>query len=614
MKRQIQVIAILMLFGLQDAHLFAKDLFLSIDRQGMENQSMNSVGVSRNVINNNDINDKKPKTVNDAVASVPGIYSTKRASLGFGIGPGGAGGISIRGSSTEQRTIIAVDGRSDMMGIFGHPLNDAYTIETAEKVEVVRGPDSVRYGSGALGGSINYISKKRHEEGVETGIELSGGSFGTRTGILKHGAKFGNLDYYLVGSNRHTDGFRDNSSADAYQIYSRLGYEWTKNLEAEIAVRHNDTEILDPGTYTEVAAMKRRNAGFDKWSRLMRSGVDLTVHEAVGPTEGTVKGYIGYGNNVIRQRTTSTYLWDSIDRTYGVIVSQRAKPTESTDIELGYDIKQNGGEGHDIGVRDYPNRNIVEQGVFTNIKQTILEKIVGSIGARAHHHESFGWEFISSLGLEYSLLPTTILKSSVSKGFRSPTITELFNAVPQGNSELFPERAWNYEVGVSQGFGEKVSMDITGYYLGGDNLIRAEGVSPALKYRNTGKFVHRGIEGNLKVHALSFLDLVGGLTLADHGDETRANPEQRYTLSVQCHVQKVFGEVSLEKVEKLYGADYKVSRLPNYAIINARANYQLTKNVKIFAEVENFFNEYYEIVAGYPMPGINGLGGVEISF
>ncbi len=119
---------------------------------------------------------------------VPGLFITERAVMGYGVS-GGAGSISIRGVGGSPVTGILVlrDGRPDMMGLFGHPLPDTYGALGIERVEVVRGPASFLYGTNAMGGVINLISKRRHEAGFETRLQGSAGGFDSRSFSLAHG-------------------------------------------------------------------------------------------------------------------------------------------------------------------------------------------------------------------------------------------------------------------------------------------------------------------------------------------------------------------------------------------------------------------------------------------
>ena len=114
---------------------------------------------------------------------VPGIFVTERNILGFGVSQTGAGSITMRGVSSSPNTdvLVLIDGHPQYQGIFGHPLADAYVASDVEKVEIIRGPASILYGSNAMAGVINIITKKQLDEGLKVNLGASYGSYNTQS-------------------------------------------------------------------------------------------------------------------------------------------------------------------------------------------------------------------------------------------------------------------------------------------------------------------------------------------------------------------------------------------------------------------------------------------------
>ena len=111
---------------------------------------------------------------------IPGLFTTSRGIMGYGVSNGAAGGISLRGlSGGNARLMVLIDGHPQYAGIFGHPISDAYQTLLADKVEVLRGPASVLYGSNAMGGVINIVTRKMHEDGIKTDVRAGYGSYNT---------------------------------------------------------------------------------------------------------------------------------------------------------------------------------------------------------------------------------------------------------------------------------------------------------------------------------------------------------------------------------------------------------------------------------------------------
>jgi iron complex outermembrane receptor protein len=554
-------------------------------------------------------------TASTAIRDIPGVFSPERSPLGFGIGPGGAGGLSIRGFNTGQRTLFLRDGRPDAMGIFGHGLYDAYTTESFEKMEGVRGADSVRYGGGAIGGSVNMISRRRKTPGYETALDLGGGSFGTRQVIVQQGGNTGKgFDYYLAGGFRATDGHRVNSAADRNSFYTLLGWKPQSRVDVSLAARHNDSFVQDPGSLSEVLTLQSRGRKLDKWSRCQRTGTDLIVQDSLIPGDGSLHLFMDYGHNVIRNTSVTNYYWDSVDRSYGGSLSRTFQPLESLEVQTGYDLREAGGSGQDTSATPllYPTRTQLEQGIFVLSKTRPWERLETSAGARLHHHQEYGWEFLPQTGFDLGVSTDTHLKGSVSKGFRSPTVSERLN-LATANRDLGPERAWTYETGVVQQI-RWVQAEVTGFYIDGSNLIRTEGVAPALKYQNSGAFIHRGIEASVHAPFSPLFDLSLGGTWQDPGNETNATPLRRYTLSAGTTIGRFSDELKVERVEALFGSDYVRTRLPNYTIVGLSARYRLNRAMRLYAEVHNLFNQYYELISGYAMPGRWAMSGIEVEF
>ena len=112
---------------------------------------------------------------------MPGLFTTSRGVMGYGVSNGAAGGISLRGlSGGNARLMVLIDGHPQYVGIFGHPIADAYQTLLADQGEVRHGPASVLYGSNAMGGVINIVTRKMHEDGVHTHLHTGYGSYNTQ--------------------------------------------------------------------------------------------------------------------------------------------------------------------------------------------------------------------------------------------------------------------------------------------------------------------------------------------------------------------------------------------------------------------------------------------------
>ena len=111
---------------------------------------------------------------------VPGLFVTSRSMMGYGVSTGAAGGINLRGiTGGAGQLLVLIDGHPQYQGTYGHPIADSYQTLMADRVEVLRGPASVLYGSNAMGGVMNIVTRSMHEDGVKTQVNLGAGSYGT---------------------------------------------------------------------------------------------------------------------------------------------------------------------------------------------------------------------------------------------------------------------------------------------------------------------------------------------------------------------------------------------------------------------------------------------------
>ena len=181
---------------------------------------------------------------------VPGLFTTSRGIMGYGVSTGAAGGMSLRGigGSPTAGLLVLIDGHPQYMGLMGHPIADAYQSMMAEKVEVLRGPASVLYGSNAMGGVINIVTRRQQEEGVKTNMQVGYGSYNTLQTEFSNRVKKGRFSSVVTGSYNRTDGHRPDMGFEQYGGYAKLGYDISSfwKVWGDVNVTHFNAS--NPGT------------------------------------------------------------------------------------------------------------------------------------------------------------------------------------------------------------------------------------------------------------------------------------------------------------------------------------------------------------------------------
>ena len=176
------------------------------------------------------------------------------------------------------------------------------------------------------------------------------------------------------------------------------------------------------------------------------------------------------------------------------------------------------------------------------------------------------------------------------------------------NPELKPENMWNYEVSVGKRFSRYFSCDVTGYYSRGTNMIQVVD----MKNENTGKFINKGIEVSASSHPLDNLRLSASYSwLHTSLANLTGAPRNQYYLGVDWQVIKSLNvSAELKGVGGLYVSE-EISR-QNYALLNIRTEYTITKWISVFLRLNNITDARYVINRGYEMPGFNVMGGFQI--
>ncbi|MBL7075303.1 TonB-dependent receptor [candidate division KSB1 bacterium] len=265
-----------------------------------------------------------------------------------------------------------------------------------------------------------------------------------------------------------------------------------------------------------------------------------------------------------------------------------------------------------------------EYAVFFHDEQILLRKLIFTFGARYNQDEIAGSEFCPQAGLVFHPRGGTILRGAVNKGFRSPQINELY-LFPPSNTDLKPEKVWNYEVGLNQRILAGVDIDIVGYLIKGEDLIQKEtnpNPPPMYKFRNTGEFDFRGIEAGLKAQIGAGLSVRIYYTYLDPGEKTRGRPGDKVDFALRYARRKLALSLTAQYVADYFAEDNWGEPISDYLVINAKLNYKIVPGFRVFLAVDNFLNRDYAIYVDLPggsagvytMPGRAVTGGVSFSF
>ena len=582
----------------------------------------NNVPMTITVVNREEITGSSESALLPALTEhVPGMFVTQRGVTGFGVSSGGTGGISLRGvgGSPTTELLVLIDGHPQYMGIMGHHLPDAYVASDVERVEVIRGPASILYGSNAMGGVINIITRKQDKEGWSANGRVMYGSYNTQKYMANTGLSKGKFNGYFSVNHDRTDGHRPNSAFNITNGYAKLGYQISHHFQAWGDVSLASFEAQNPGT--------RSQPMFDNVADIMRGVASLTVENNAEKINGAFKFFYNFGDHKINDGYAEggvprNYFFRSNDHNYGITFYQSFHLFEGNLITAGIDYKQFGGHAWNDFMEATPNADLLkhtslrELSGYAIMQQTFFEKLTLNAGIRLDNSEKFGSEWVPQVGLSYRPQQYTVLKTSVSKGFRSPTIREMYMFPPQ-NPDLLPERMINYELSIGQGFFDgHLTTELTGYMADGNNLIMTQMVDGSPKNLNTGDFNNKGIELSVRWHALKNLDFKGNYSFLNMKTPILNAPGQQAYIAANYRLKQWSLNVNYQYIHELY-LKLESATLPaitaNYGLLNAKASWQPLKWLEVFVKGENLADKTYEIVYEYPMPGITVFGGLNIT-
>jgi outer membrane cobalamin receptor len=542
------------------------------------------------------------RTVLDAVEKlVPGAFITRRGVMGYGIATNGTGVISIRGIGEQPNAgvLVVVDGRPDYQGLMGHPLPDFYSLSDAAVVSVTEGPASVLYGSNAMGGVVE-IKPARPHEGSSTRLTSSLGSFHTGQHRLSHGARFGRTFYSLAAGISHTAGDRPSSAFRDQDATAAVGYDFSSAWKFSADGRYGHFHVEDPGPVTAPLANSHARVG--------RGGFGLNLDNSLGRTWGYARFYSSFGNHHITDGFHST------DRTTGMRVDQQFALTPNLTLEAGSDIVNYGGQAVNVlSHLDYGRHHLTSAAGFSRIEWIPLPRLRLHTGLRGEHNSQFGGIVTPEFGVALSLREGYTVSADVGRGFRNPTIRELY-LFPAPNPALQPESLWNYQASFRANPLSTLTLTATAYYADLSDAIVTTGRYPNLALRNTGRSLNRGIETSARWRPHRRLAVQSGYAWLRSTNLAPYVPAHKWNYSVELDAGRAFLHFGGVAVGERWADTGRSSTLAGYTLATLRVTVPVTRRTSVFSLVDNLFNRRYEVVPGYPMPGTNAAGGFTVNF
>lgn len=560
------------------------------------------------VVNNSKLEAQPSTQVLSAISGmIPSLFVTERSIFGFGVSNGGSGHIKMRGVGGDRASavLMLVDGEPQFAGIYSHSIADIYGKEYVERVEILRGPGSVLYGSNAMGGAINVITRSGKSDGVKTTLKSEYGSYNTWLSSVTNTVKSGNFSSLVSASYNRTDGSIRGLRSNMVDVYARIGYSFSRRWKASADYSFMNFRGKDP-VYPRLSDAESTDV---YRQNIIRGQASVTLSNNYEALHGALRVYYNYGNHFIDDPRH----FHSTDDRLGAILYQNFSPWHGADATLGFDfdrysgrIPESGGQQHRPGsLQTIDRESTTEYSPYLTFAQTFLSGVINvSAGLRMANSNRFDTQWVPQGGFSINPGKGWNIKGNLAMGYRNPSFRELYLYRP-ANPDLEPEKMMNYEIAVAKSFGRYLSLDLTGYFSRGSNMIQ----TVDMKNRNTGRFYNKGIELSATSHPLDNLFLSASYSYlhTSLGNLTGA-PRHQYYIGAQWRLtERLLIDADLKGVSRLYVGS--AVPLQSYATLNTKVSFDVWRQLNLFVKLNNITAARYETVAGYRMPGFNALGG-----
>ncbi|MCF4167637.1 TonB-dependent receptor [Zavarzinia compransoris] len=604
---------------------------------------LTEVGSTVTVLTGEMLEAKQIRRVSDALKLVPGVSVTRTGTTG------GLTGVSIRGAETNQ-TLVMIDGvvvndpAADSSVDFAHILT-----ADIERIEVLRGPQSALYGSDAVGGVVNIVTKRGTGK-PSVSLSAEGGSRGTAAGSFSFNA--GGEQYSILAgvAGGVTSGFSSASEArgaterDGYNsgtAYLKASFDPLPELGFDLVARATEFRRegdegfgIEPGTGISItlddpAGGEGRQSFLRGQTRFSLLDGHWTHRLGISRADSDVDYYgdIAGGTPTFTTRGTTTRYDYQTD--YSFETPSLADATHT--ITLAAERREDDARIWSA-FGSYLETSMDQDGYTGQYQVSLFDAL--SLTAAVRHDENDRFEDADTYRLTAAYFVDawgTKFHVSQGTGVKNPTLLELhgYSNTFIGNPDLKPESARGFDVGVDQAlWDDRVMVGVTYFRQSITDLISSESVAPGvsrpINLAGTSKI--RGIEFEATVEPVTGLTLRGTYTYMDTEDaagvELVRRPAHAGSVDVTYRFldDRALANIGVvcqgEFTDRVFDSSFASRNvdMDGYTVVNAAASFDLTENFQLYGRVDNLFDEDYENVYSFGSDGRLAVAGVKATF
>ncbi len=630
-KSLIPALLIMILSGIshaeegQDIHDLEKIIVTATRTEA----SQASTGSSATVITAEEVSQTGKDEFSDVLRDVPGVTVSQSGSLG------GLTNVYLRGAKPGH-TLVMVDGLelNDPMSTDRSFDFSNLTMDNIERIEVIRGPQSALYGSDAMAGVVNIITKKGRGK-PEFSSSFEGGAHNTFKENLSSSGSIDKFNYSLSVSRLDSGGISaatGGSEKDPYHnnaISTRIGYKVFDNSELSLVTRYTNSKTsIDNGAYdddpNDTAWSKdfATRLAFEQtidywWNHCLSFSYndvrrkDRNDKDPSHPNDYSSDWYKGNIKKVGWQHNVSPVKWNTLTAGFEYERETGSSYYESDSIFGPYSSKQD-------------RKSVDNKGYYFQDQFKLWEKLFITPALRVDDNELFGAETTYKISSAYLIPQTgTRLKANWGTGIKAPSLYQLYDAT-NGDSNLKPEESKSYDFGFEQKvLNDKVSFDLTYFHNDFKNMIdwvETDPITNVGKYKNVGKAITKGFEVGTKFLPFENFTIGASFTYAntenkETGLQLPRRPKRQSNLYADWgFLPNANFNLGITYVGKRRDSDYNTATDKAYTIFRLASSYDITKNFQIFGRIENLFDKKYQEVDGYSTLGRSFYGGIKGKF
>lgn len=532
-------------------------------------------------------------------------------------GVGANKNIRMRGSSSAQ-VLVMIDGRPINSPRDGQVDFSSIPLDNIERVELVHGSTSSLYGSQAMGGTINIITKQPPTgDKPKTEVLSSFGTFETYAETLLHGAKINDFSYLISGAYQSSQGFRDNSEFNAKDFNVKLKYDIGDRQAVAFNCGFYKNKMGAPGPITSPDTDDKQN----KRNDFLYLGWNFQYD---AKTEMSARIYNNYDRLEFLENTAGS-MWDTADsrsihttQARGVNLQGSRFITNNCRLIGGFDYVANFNNSTTSAKHKYD----VHAG-FLESQFKFFERLNLNLSVRADDYSNFGTTVNPGLTFSTDITDNIACHGLFARSFRAPTFNDLYwpdEGWAKGNPNVLPEKGLTGEFGLKTKINKYLALDITYYRNAFNNLINWAESGGVWQPSNVNSALIDGIEFENSITLFNNLVINIGYTYMSAIDNKLHEyliyqPKQKLDFSIKLKEGK---DYVIEFKGQYTGVRFhdpaNNTKVKPFLTFGFNASRQFKNGLTFFVSMDNLTAEKYQVIKDYPMPGFSLTSGLKMEF